>query len=75
MFATNPIFMFTDKQTIINATALFIIVHPRYILDLNKEQEAGFAEKVASIALEAGFQSWHEGKIDDVHAVFVPQKK
>uniref|UniRef100_H3DCK0 Dynein axonemal assembly factor 3 n=1 Tax=Tetraodon nigroviridis TaxID=99883 RepID=H3DCK0_TETNG len=28
----------------------------RYILDLNREQEAGFERKVASIALEAGFE-------------------
>lgn len=47
----------------------------RYILDLNKEQEAGFAEKVESIAREAGFEPWHEATRDDVHAVFKQQKK
>lgn len=50
-------------------------VYRRYILDVNKEQEAGFAKKVVSIALEAEFEPWHEGKSDDVHAVFVPQRK
>lgn len=40
-------------------------------MDLTKEQEAGFAEKVVSIALEAGFEPWHEGRTDDVHAVFI----
>lgn len=44
-------------------------------MDLNKEQEAGFAQKVASIALEAEFESWHEGRSDGVHAVFKAQKK
>lgn len=47
----------------------------RYILDLNKEQEASFVKKVASIALNAGFEPWHEEKSDDVHAVFIPQKE
>lgn len=47
----------------------------RYILDLNKEQEAGFAERVAAIAQKAEFEPWTEGKADGVHAVFVPQRK
>lgn len=70
------------KKLIITITAVFafklhlcVIVYLRYILDLNKEQEAGFAKKVVSIALEAAFEPWHEGKSDDVHAVFIPQKK
>ncbi|XP_028989539.1 dynein axonemal assembly factor 3-like isoform X2 [Betta splendens] len=46
-----------------------------YILDLNKEQEAGFAEKVVSIAGEAGFEPLHERKSDDVYATFIAQKK
>lgn len=54
---------------------LCVIVCLRYILDLNKEQEADFAKKVTSMALEAGFEQWHEGKSDDVHAVFIPRKK
>lgn len=45
----------------------------RYILDLNKEQEADFGKKVASLAVEAGFKPWHEGHCDDVHAVFIQQ--
>ncbi|XP_056222504.1 dynein axonemal assembly factor 3-like [Seriola aureovittata] len=55
--------------------AVVVMELAKYILDLNKEQEAGFAKKVVSIALEAGFEPWHEGKSDDVHAVFIPQKK
>lgn len=47
----------------------------RYILDLNKEQEACFAKKVEDIALEAGFEPWHEGTSNDVHAVFVQHIK
>lgn len=54
---------------------LCVPVYLRYILDLNKEQEEGFAKKVASVALEGGFEPWHEGKSDDIHAVFIPQKK
>ncbi|XP_042364613.1 dynein axonemal assembly factor 3-like [Plectropomus leopardus] len=55
--------------------AVLVVELAKYILDLNKEQEAGFAEKVASIALEAGFEPWHEEKSDDVHAIFIPQRK
>ncbi|XP_047465632.1 dynein axonemal assembly factor 3-like [Mugil cephalus] len=54
--------------------AVLVVELAKYILDLDKEQEAGFAEKVASIALEAGFEPWHEGKNDDVHAIFIGQK-
>lgn len=71
--------MFTDKQFITPVIAfqlhLCVIVCLRYILDLSKEQEAGFAKKVVSIAHEAEFEPWHEGKSDGVHAVFVAQKK
>ncbi|XP_071319687.1 dynein axonemal assembly factor 3-like [Trachinotus anak] len=55
--------------------AVVVMELAKYILDLNKEQEAGFSKKVVSIALEAGFEPWHEGKSDDVHAVLIPQKK
>lgn len=44
-------------------------------MDLNKEQEAGFAQQVASIALKAEYEPWTEGSGDGVHAVFVPQRK
>lgn len=54
---------------------LCVIAYLRYFLDLTKEQEAGFAEKAVSIALEAGFEPWHVVKSDDVHAIFIPQKK
>lgn len=47
----------------------------RYILDLNKEQEAGFVERVAAVAQKAEFKTWTEGKADGVHAVFVPQSE
>ncbi|KAK2820304.1 hypothetical protein Q5P01_023263 [Channa striata] len=55
--------------------AVLVVELAKYILDLNKEQEAGFAERVASIAAEAGFEPWHEGKGDDVHAVFIARKQ
>ncbi|XP_058497091.1 dynein axonemal assembly factor 3-like [Solea solea] len=54
--------------------AVVVMELAKYILDLNKEQEAGFAEKVVNIALEAGFEPWQEGKTNDVHAFFIPQK-
>ncbi|XP_008281516.1 dynein assembly factor 3, axonemal [Stegastes partitus] len=55
--------------------AVLVVELAKYILDLNKEQEAGFGRRVASIALEAGFEPWHEGNSDDVHSVFIQQKK
>lgn len=44
-------------------------------MDLTKEQAEGFAEKVVSTALQAEFEPWRDGKSDDVHAVFIPQRK
>ncbi|XP_045924599.1 dynein axonemal assembly factor 3-like [Micropterus dolomieu] len=55
--------------------AVLVVELAKYILDLSKEQEAGFAKKVVSIALQAEFEPWQDGKRDDVHAVFIPQKK
>ncbi|XP_037611295.1 dynein assembly factor 3, axonemal-like [Sebastes umbrosus] len=55
--------------------AVLVVELAKYILDLNKEQEAGFAEKVASIALEAEFDPLQERKSDGIHAVFIPQRK
>ncbi|XP_069011796.1 dynein axonemal assembly factor 3-like [Embiotoca jacksoni] len=55
--------------------AVLVVELAKFILDVNKEQEAGFAQKVASVALEAGFEPWREGSSDDVHAVFVQQKE
>ncbi|KAF7204526.1 dynein axonemal assembly factor 3 isoform X1 [Nothobranchius furzeri] len=49
---------------------VLVIELAKYILDLSKEQEVGFAEKVAAMALEAGFEPWNQGRSDDVHAVF-----
>lgn len=54
---------------------LCFVLFLRYILDLNKEQETGFAETVVGIALKAEFEPWQKGRSDDVHAVFVPQRK
>ncbi|XP_026172177.1 dynein assembly factor 3, axonemal isoform X2 [Mastacembelus armatus] len=54
--------------------AVLVVELAKYILDLNKEQEAGFAKKVESIALEAGFEPWYEKKCNDVHSVFIPRK-
>uniref|UniRef100_A0A3Q3DL24 Dynein axonemal assembly factor 3 n=1 Tax=Hippocampus comes TaxID=109280 RepID=A0A3Q3DL24_HIPCM len=42
----------------------------RYILDLTKEQEAAFAERVSGLCLEAGFQPLSGAKTDDIHALF-----
>ncbi|XP_014832998.1 PREDICTED: dynein assembly factor 3, axonemal isoform X1 [Poecilia mexicana] len=55
--------------------AVLVVELAKYILDLNKEQEAGFAETVANLALKAGFEPWCEGASDGVHAVFAQQKK
>ncbi|XP_061565351.1 dynein axonemal assembly factor 3-like [Cololabis saira] len=55
--------------------AVVVIELAKYILDLNKEQEAGFATKVASMALEMGFEHLHESNSDDVHAVFTQKKR
>uniref|UniRef100_UPI0037E92711 dynein axonemal assembly factor 3-like n=1 Tax=Semicossyphus pulcher TaxID=241346 RepID=UPI0037E92711 len=65
----------TTMRQIAAPDAVLVVELAKYILDLNKEQEAGFAERVASIALEAEFEPWQEGRSDDVHAVFIPQKK
>ncbi|PWA21948.1 hypothetical protein CCH79_00015568, partial [Gambusia affinis] len=62
--------------------AVLVVELAKYILDLNKEQEAGFAETVANLALKAGFEPWCEGASDGasdgsndgVHCVFVQQK-
>ncbi|XP_072229937.1 dynein axonemal assembly factor 3-like [Leuresthes tenuis] len=54
--------------------AVLVLELAKYILDLSKEQEAGFAEKVASMALEAGFEPRHEGS-SDIHAVFIQPKQ
>lgn len=62
-------------QYLMSVCSEVIFVCVRYILDLNKEQEAGFEKKVAGLALEAGFEPWHEGGSGDVHSVFVQQKK
>ncbi|XP_027860299.1 dynein assembly factor 3, axonemal isoform X2 [Xiphophorus couchianus] len=70
--------------------AVLVVELAKYILDLNKEQEAGFAETVANLALQAGFEPWCEGASDGasdgssdgtsdggsdgIHAVFIQQK-
>ncbi|CAK6964233.1 dynein axonemal assembly factor 3-like [Scomber scombrus] len=55
--------------------AVLVVELAKYFLDLNKEQQAGFAEKVVSIALEAEFEPWSVVKSDHIHAIFIPQKK
>ncbi|KAM6897136.1 dynein axonemal assembly factor 3 [Xenentodon cancila] len=55
--------------------AVLIIELAKYILDLTKQQEAGFATKVTSMALEAGFEPLHESSSNDSHAVFAQKKK
>lgn len=46
----------------------------RYLLDLTKEQEVGFAEKVGDVAKEAGFEPSQEEK-RDVYATFALQEE
>ncbi|KAG7507583.1 hypothetical protein JOB18_038793 [Solea senegalensis] len=55
--------------------AVVVMELAKFILDLNKDQEAELAKKAAILALQAGLEPWHEGKSDDSHAVFIPQKK
>ncbi|XP_029978478.1 dynein assembly factor 3, axonemal [Sphaeramia orbicularis] len=55
--------------------AVLIVELAKFLLDLNTEQEKGFAKRVVDIAQEAGFEPWHEAKCDDVHVVFIPQRK
>ncbi|XP_060950947.1 dynein axonemal assembly factor 3-like [Limanda limanda] len=55
--------------------AVVVMELAKYVLDLTKDQEAEFAKKVASIAVEAGFEPWCDGRSDDVHAVFIPKTK
>ncbi|KAM9773761.1 dynein axonemal assembly factor 3 isoform 1-T2 [Syngnathus typhle] len=54
--------------------AVLIVELAKYILDLNKEQEAGFAQRVSSLCLEAGFQPSSEANSDDLHVFFQPHK-
>ncbi|XP_057683098.1 dynein axonemal assembly factor 3-like isoform X2 [Corythoichthys intestinalis] len=54
--------------------AVLIVELAKYILDLNKEQEAGFAERVSNMCQEAGFQPCVVANSDDLHAVFQPHK-
>ncbi|XP_019739087.1 dynein assembly factor 3, axonemal [Hippocampus comes] len=50
--------------------AVLIVELAKYILDLTKEQEAAFAERVSGLCLEAGFQPLSGAKTDDIHALF-----
>ncbi|KAL0984385.1 hypothetical protein UPYG_G00140770 [Umbra pygmaea] len=52
--------------------ATLVVELAKYLLDLTKEQEAGFTEKVCDIAKEAGFESSQEKS--DVYATFTLQK-
>ncbi|XP_071763452.2 dynein axonemal assembly factor 3 [Centroberyx gerrardi] len=56
--------------------AVLIVELAKYLLDLTREQEAGFAQKVVNVAGEAGFEPRHEAKSDDdVHATFTLQEE
>ncbi|XP_051925398.1 dynein axonemal assembly factor 3-like [Hippocampus zosterae] len=50
--------------------AVLIVELAKYILDLTKEQEAAFAERVCGLCLEAGFLPLSGAKTDDIHALF-----
>ncbi|XP_031417297.1 dynein axonemal assembly factor 3 [Clupea harengus] len=54
--------------------AILIVELCKYLLDLSKEQEAGFTEKVNKISLAAGFSPAQEDS-SDVHAVFTLQEQ
>ncbi|XP_034049601.1 dynein assembly factor 3, axonemal-like [Thalassophryne amazonica] len=54
--------------------AVLVVELAKYILELNKRQEADFESKVVNIAQEAGFEPWQEAG-DDVHVVFIPHKE
>ncbi|XP_060777097.1 dynein axonemal assembly factor 3-like [Neoarius graeffei] len=53
--------------------AVLIVELAKYLLDLSKEQEAGFATRVSEIAREAGFVPAH-AEDDETYAVFTLQK-
>ena len=48
--------------------------HSRFLLDLTKEQEEGFAESVAAIGVQAGFVP-AQGEESDVFATFARQEE
>ncbi|XP_028825780.1 dynein assembly factor 3, axonemal isoform X2 [Denticeps clupeoides] len=54
--------------------AVLVVELAKYLLDLSKEQEAGFAERVTEIAKEAGFILAQEDQ-NNVHAIFNLQKQ
>ncbi|KAJ0060217.1 hypothetical protein NL108_004074, partial [Boleophthalmus pectinirostris] len=54
--------------------AVLVVELAKFILDLNKEQERGFTSKVKDIAQESGFEPSQEETIDDVFAIFTPQR-
>ncbi|XP_041938527.1 dynein assembly factor 3, axonemal-like [Alosa sapidissima] len=54
--------------------AILIVELGKYLLDLSKEQEAGFTQKIKEITLTAGFSPTLEST-SDVHAVFTLQQQ
>ncbi|XP_021420940.2 dynein assembly factor 3, axonemal [Oncorhynchus mykiss] len=54
--------------------AALVVELAKYLLDLTKEQEVGFAEKVEDVAKEAGFEPSQEEK-RDVYATFALQEE
>ncbi|KAM8876313.1 dynein axonemal assembly factor 3 isoform 1-T2 [Synchiropus picturatus] len=56
--------------------AVLVVELAKYVLDLSKEQEAGFKEKVQSISVEAGFEPCHQQALaDDALSVFRAKKE
>ncbi|KAM6951017.1 dynein axonemal assembly factor 3 [Aplochiton taeniatus] len=55
--------------------AVLIVELAKYLLDLTKEQEKGFAERVSELAKEAGFEPCQQENRDDAHATFTLQKE
>ncbi|KAM4624492.1 dynein axonemal assembly factor 3 [Polymixia lowei] len=62
------------RQTVASS-AVLVLELARYVLDLTKEQEQGFAEKVVDMAKEAGFEPWREAQTDDLYATFTLQRE
>ncbi|XP_053722632.1 dynein axonemal assembly factor 3-like isoform X3 [Synchiropus splendidus] len=56
--------------------AVLVVELAKYVLDLSKEQEAGFKEKVQGISVEAGFEPCHQQALaDDALSVFIAKKE
>lgn len=58
-----------NSTSVVSLYCKWVYVYFRYLLDLSKEQEVDFTQKVKEIALSAGFSPTQEDT-NDVNAVF-----